>query len=246
MRLMRLGAAVVLAAGVTAIAQPPSGGRMGGGPANLVGSKTVQEAIKASEEQVGKLKTWGQEYTRKQFEGMKERFAELKELDEADRGKKMAEIQAGASKKAYAELADVLKPEQVARLKQVEVQVAGAAAFSRPEVQTALKLTDEQKDKLKDAATAYGREVRELREEMGLGGFGGGKGGGRPDPAKQQEFQKKQGAMTKELMTKVDGMLTADQKKAWKELTGDTIDTAKVQAEMQASMMAGMRKKKDD
>ena len=246
MRLVKLCAAAVLVAGMSAAVaqQGGRGGMMGGGPAGLVGSKTVQEAIKASEEQVGKLKTWGAEFSRKQFEGMRERFQELQGLDRAEMGKKMAEIQAETAKKAYAELADVLKPEQVARLKEIETQVAGPMALTRSDVQTALKLTDEQKGKLKDAADTFQKEVMELRQEMGLGGRPGQGGGGRPDPAKQAEFQKKQAGMTKELMAKVDGMMTADQKAAWKTLTGEAVDVAKVQGEMAA--MGGFRKKKDD
>lgn len=250
---MRLVATALLVAGMTtAVAQPPGGGRggfgfAGGGggssPAQLVLSKTVQGAIKVSEEQAGKLKTWSQDYTRKQFEGMKERFQDFQGLDPAERRKKMADMLAEINKKAYTALADVLKPEQVSRLKEIQVQLAGPQAFTTSDVQTALKLTDEQKDKLKDATDAYQKEARELRQEMF--GEGGGRGG-RPDPAKMADFQKKQGGLTKEFMSKVTGMLTADQKDSWKKLTGDAIDVAKVQQEVQAAGAGGFRKKRDD
>ncbi len=249
MRLMRLCAATVLLAGATtaAMAQPPGGGRggmWGGGvqmgPANLVASKTVLADLKATDEQVEKLKTWSQEYNRKQFEGMRERFQEFQGLDPAEMRTKMAALQAENAKKAYDELATVLKPEQVSRLKQIVVQAAGPQAFAMPEVVAALKPTDEQKDKLKDATDAYRKEVGELRQEMGLG-FGGGKGE-RPDPAKMAEFQKKNAGMTKELMSKVSAMLTDDQKAEWKKLTGETVDMAKIQADMPRPQM----KKKDD
>lgn len=251
-RLMRACAAAVLAVSVTAAAaQPPGGGRgMGGGavgPAGLMMSKSVQTELKVTDEQADKLKTWGQEAMRKQFQGMRERFESLKELEPAEAAKKRAEYAAEDSKKAYAELADVLKPEQVKRLRQIQVQAAGAMAFAMPEVTDALKPTDEQKDKIKDAAEAYGREARELAQEMGMGGPGGGGGKGeRPDPAKRQEFDKKRGALLKEMMAKVEGVLTADQKAAWTSLTGATIDVPKVQAEMQQAMGGMFRKKKDD
>ena len=255
MRVMRLCAAAVLMAGVAVAAQPPGGGRggmqRGGGgnlgPANLVSSKTVLDDLKATDEQTGKLKTWAGEWGKKQFETMKDRFQDLQGMEPAERAKKMAEWQAEASTKAYKELGEVLKPGQVTRLQQIEVQAAGARAFQMPPVQTALKLTDEQKDKLKDAADALRKETDELRQEMGLGGGGPGGGkGARPDPAKQAEFDKKSAGMTKEFMGKVDGMLTADQKTAWKGLTGDAIDVAKVSSEARAAMMAQFQRKKDD
>ncbi len=254
MRVVRLCAAAVLMAGVAVAAQPPGGGRGGmqrggggnTGPANLVSSKTVLADLKATDEQTGKLKIWASEWGTKQRETMKDRFQDLQGLEPAERAKKMGEWQAEASTKAYKELGEVLKPEQVTRLQQIEVQAAGARAFQMPAVQTALKLTDEQTDKLKDAADALRKEVGELQQEMGLGGGAGGGKVARPDPAKQAEFQKKSAGMTKEFMGKVDGMLTADQKMSWKGLTGEAIDVAKVTAEAQAAMMAQFQRKKDD
>ncbi len=45
-----------------------------------------------------------------------------------------------------------LKPDQAKRLKQIEAQSAGLAAFSKEDVQAALKLTDAQKASVKTAA----------------------------------------------------------------------------------------------
>jgi Spy/CpxP family protein refolding chaperone len=247
MRLIRVCAAAVLAAGVSAAtAQPPGGGRggfgggmMGGGagPAQLVASKTVQTALKLTDEQVGKLKEWGQEFGRKQFEGMRERFQELQGMEPAERQAKMAGWQAEASEKAYKELAEVLKPEQVARMKQIEVQVAGPRAFTMPEVAKALKLTDDQKDKLKDAQQAMQREVFELMQEAGF------RPGERPDPAKMQEVNKKRAGLEKEFMAKAREALTAEQQDAWKGVIGEPVDVAKVQEESRPQFP---RKKKDD
>lgn len=245
MRLVRVCAAAVLAAGVSAAtAQPPGGGRggmmMGGGgagPAQLVASKTVQADLKLTEEQVGKLKTWGEEFGRKQFEGMRERFQELQGLEPAERQAKMAGWQAEASEKAYKELAEVLKPEQVTRMKQIEVQAAGPRAFAMPAVQTALKLTDDQKDKLRDAQQAMQREVFELMQDAGF------RPGQPLDPAKVQEMTKKRLGLEKEFMTKAKAALTAEQQDAWKGVTGEPIDVAKVQDELPRPQF---RKKKDD
>ena len=52
-------------------------------------------------------------------------------------------------------LGKILTPQQVQRLKQIKLQVAGAAGLSIPEVAKALALTDEQRDKLKTLAAEY-------------------------------------------------------------------------------------------
>lgn len=242
MRLMRLCAAAVLAAGMSvAAAQPPGGGR--GGPGGgmfgqapldgLVNTPTVQTALKVTDEQKDKLKAWGKEFAGKAREIRQEK---MQGVDRSEWMQKMPEISAAIAKEAYKELETVLKADQVKRLRQVEVQVAGPQAFAMPEVQTALKLTDDQKDKLKDAQQAMQREVMELMQELRGGG-------GRPDRAKMEEMQKKQAGLAKELMGKVEGMLTAEQMDAWKGLTGDTVDVAKVRDEMPRPMF---RPKKDD
>ncbi len=46
-------------------------------------------------------------------------------------------------------LGQILKPQQIERLRQIKLQAAGAAALSIPEVANALGLADEQREKLK-------------------------------------------------------------------------------------------------
>jgi hypothetical protein len=115
-------------------------------------------------------------------------------------------------------LGKVLKPEQLKRLKQIEMQQRGTRAFSDAKVQTALKLTDEQKEQIdtiqKDAA-------KEMREMFGGGGGGGGRGrrGGN-----FQEIREKMNKLNKETMKKIGSVLKADQKKIWKEMVGDAFE----------------------
>jgi hypothetical protein len=100
-------------------------------------------------------------------------------------------------------LADVLKPEQLTRLKQIEVQQAGERAFTRPGVQAALKLTDGQKEQIKALTEDAAKQRREL--------FQGGNAQGSRD---------KMTALRKETLDKIQAVLTDDQKKSWKDLTG--------------------------
>jgi len=234
-------AVFVGAAGLSVAVQPPQGGRGqggGGGPAALVRSKTVIADVKITEEQQGKLKDWSKEFGAKAQEMMKEGMDGIDRQDRKAWAEKMPAIQAKVSAAAYTELATVLKPEQVTRLKQIEVQVAGLRAFNQPDVKAALKVTDDQEAKIKDATDTAMKDGRDLAEEYGVKGFGG-----RPDDAdKAKEFDKKRAAITKETMTKVMGTMSDDQKKAWAKLTGAPIDVTKVQADMAAGFQ---RKPKD-
>jgi Spy/CpxP family protein refolding chaperone len=247
MRLIsRLATAVALLVGivaVSAVAQPPRGGMGimggGGGPIGLLNSKTVKEEIKLTEEQETKFKAWAKEYAVKMMEEGKSRFESLKDTPKEEWGKKMGEMMAEATKKQYTEIATILKEEQVKRLKQIDVQVMGLRAFGNPEVVAALKITDEQKDKLKDATENMMKESRELRDEYGIKGFAQ-----RPmDESKAKEFDKKMSGITKETMEKIMGMMTDAQKTSWKEMTGATVDVAKIQTESRAGGMGAFQGK---
>jgi len=59
-------------------------------------------------------------------------------------------------------LEEILKPEQKKRLDQITLQVAGLLWMTRPEVATALKLTDDQKEKIVEIQKAARKEMEEL------------------------------------------------------------------------------------
>lgn len=206
MRYLTAATFAVAAIGLAAQAQQPRGGRGGmgggmGGPAQIVASPAVQDEIKLTDDQKAKLKDWGKDYMAKAMEKMKD----LRDLSPEERTTKMAEM----NKDVYKELATVLDEKQVKRVKQISYQAQGMRAFSSPEVQDAVKLTDDQKAKVKDIADEQQKDMRELFS------------GGRPD-------QTKMAALQKEGMEKVTKVLTDDQQKAWKDLTGEPFDTSKL------------------
>jgi hypothetical protein len=207
------------------------GGGFGGGPAGLVNSKTALADIKATEEQVEKLKEWAKDYQGKQMEF----FKGFKDMSKEERTEKQAALTADAWKG----IGKVLKEDQVKRLKQIELQVAGVGAFMRPDVSEALKITDDQKGKIGESMGGMFKDMQALREEFGLKGFGGAKLEG----DKQKEYDKKLAKLTKEMMSTVQDAMTDDQKKKWKEMVGDPIDVQKVQAESRPNF--GNFKKKD-
>ncbi|CAN5469696.1 hypothetical protein BH10PLA2_BH10PLA2_31580 [soil metagenome] len=200
--LLVIGVAALIAS--PAVAQERRGGGRGGfGAGGLVNNEAVQKELKLSPDEVTKGKEALQGITEK----YQEEFAKLRELDQEERQAKMRELQPKQAEETYAALEKVWKPEQVKRLKQIGVQTGGLQAFTSPAAKS-LKLSDEQKEKFQALAG-------EQREEM-QGLFGGG--------GDQAENMKKLTTMRKEFTAKGLALLTPEQKKEWKELTGDPFD----------------------
>lgn len=239
--------AMLLAGGMFAVVQAqPGGGRFGGfgGVATLVINKAVQEDLKMTDDQVTKVTEWAKEFRTKSMEIMKDKGVEFGGGGKGKGGgfgqqtpeqaEKMAAATAEISKVAYKELGDVLKKEQVDRLKQIDHQNMGVAAFSESEVSTTLKLTDSQKTSIKGLSGDLAKDRREMMTEAGLGG--GNKGGkGAFDPEKMADFNKKMQKVQKEYVGKAIDLLTDEQKKTWKTMIGEPFDLSK--------LVGGMRKK---
>ena len=98
----------------------------------------------------------------------------------------------------------VLRPAQFKRIKQIQVQGAELDAFLQPAVQKELKLSTEQKDKVKDAARAY----RKASEEIEKG-------------TDADAVRKKRAALREETMKNLVALLTEEQQKKWKDMTGE-------------------------
>jgi Spy/CpxP family protein refolding chaperone len=186
----------VAAAATTARAQEQRRGPRGGGFGldllGLLSQKSVQEELKLSEDQAKKVTELAE----------KQRGASRPSRDASrEERQKQREERAKANDKAVAE---ILKPEQVKRLKQISLQRRGARAFGDAEVADALKLTDEQTDKIKAIQEDVGKELGDLR-----------RGGDR------EEARKKAETLRKAAGEKAMNLLTAEQKTKWKELTGE-------------------------
>lgn len=230
-------------------AQPGGfGGFGGGGPSFLVINKAVQEDLKISEEQKTKLSEWSKEFFTKRTEIMADKgidFKDFKSFNTPEGKEKMAEVTAYVNKEAYKQLGDILKKEQLDRLKQIERQQMGVNAFSNAEVAEALKLTDSQKTSVKGITGDFQKESREIRAEAFKDGGGKGKGkgkGGGGFGGVDPETQKKIAKIEKESVGKITDLLDDSQKKTWKELIGAEFDLTKLQGGFGGG---GFGKKKD-
>ncbi len=199
--LLTVGLAALLAA--PALAQGRRGGR-GPGGFNLLENKSVQEELKLTKEQIDKSKALAEEVRKTHDED----FKKIREMSDEDRRDLMKKVNDETMKG----LAGILKEDQLKRYKQIQLQQQsrmGPNVLLNPDVEKELKLTDDQKSKIKTIAEDTQKEARALRE-----------GGGQPGP---ETFQKMQ-AISKEGMEKASATLTDDQKKTWKSLTGEPFE----------------------
>jgi hypothetical protein len=210
--------------------QGRGGGMFGGGmsPIQVVANKDVLEEVKATDEQKTKVADWAKEAGQKYIQDIQ---AKMQDVPMEERMTKGPAIRAELNKDLWKQIDTVLKPEQTTRVKQIFVQAMGVNAFTYPDVVAKLKLTDEQKGKIKEISDDFTMKRGEIMR-AGRGGEqvefiafqGRGQGRGQISP----ETQKKLDELTKDTMTKIKAVLTDDQKKGWSELTGKEFDVAKL------------------
>jgi cell division protein ZapA (FtsZ GTPase activity inhibitor) len=181
------------------------GGMFGRGGLMLLATPAVQTEIKATDEQKEKIG----ELARKQGEAMRDLGQDASREDREKLRVKNADEQEKFAK-------DNLKPDQLKRYHQIKWQQEGVLALKDSEVQTSLKLTGDQKEKINALAEDYNKDMRELTP---MGRRGGGGGGGN-----FQEQMQKIAALRKDFLTKGEKVLTDSQQKEWKDLLGKTFE----------------------
>lgn len=136
------------------------GGRgFGGGmnsPMMMLANESVQKELKLTPEQLEKVK----EASKTIQDKHREEMAAARELEREEAREKMMEIQKAQDAEFAKEISSVLTADQSKRLGQIKMQVQGVGAFSTEEVGKNLKLTDEQKDKIKTINEDLGQEMR--------------------------------------------------------------------------------------
>ena len=203
--ILKLAAAFGLAACLstsTANAQGPGGRGMGGGGLGLLSNKSVQKELKLTDDQIEKAKAAATE----QREKMMEKFQELRDLEPAEQQVKRTALMKEMATDSKKVTDALLKPEQAKRFVQISLQTQGVGAFMDEANQAKLKMTDEQKNKLKDIGDESGKQMRELREMF---------------QSDRDGAMKKGAEIRKATTEKATAVLTADQMATWKEMTGE-------------------------
>lgn len=238
-----MAAGVLALCGGTAAAQPPGGfGGFGfgggGGQTNLrtalFSNKALQEELKVTDEQATKLKEAGA----KQAEALKPfvpaapmgfgggpgggRFGggmAAQTPRDDDGALAFHKLQVKLIEERAALIKGTLTADQQKRLTQLENQQLGTAAFTNARVAKALGLSDEATKKFREMNDEMNKEIQEMMQSVFQGGF---------DQEKMQEAQKKQRNLREETTEKMEKALTDEQKKKWKDMTGEAFDFTKL------------------
>jgi Spy/CpxP family protein refolding chaperone len=206
---LALCAALLLAS--PAFAQRQQGQRGGGfgqgGIGGLLQNESVQKELKLEQAQIDKVK----EVVTKVQDNHKDDFAKLRDLAQDERRTKGQELNQTVSEEVLKGVGDILNADQIKRLKQIQLQQEGSRAFAKPDIQKALNLTDEQKEKIKTITDDAAKEMAAL--------FQGGR--------QQQGNREKLAALRKDTQDKVLAVLTDEQKTTWKGMTGDAFEVVR-------------------
>jgi hypothetical protein len=176
-----------------------------GGPCIVIRDK-VQDDLKLSTDQRGKLADklpeLGQE--------TKAFFQRMERLDPAEREKALEEYRRKAHETLAAFLKETLKDDQLKRLRQVELQQAGAFALGG-EIGKELKITDDQRRQFAATVDDMRKQIEPLAKEAQTGG-------------NPEEIRPKMMKIRKAHERKIEAILTEAQKSQWKEMLGKPLD----------------------
>jgi Spy/CpxP family protein refolding chaperone len=197
---------------LTVMAAPASAqrqaGRFGRDLIGLMTNTSVQEELKLTDEQKEKVKKVADEVREKYGKDITQARTDM------DR-EKAAKLQAEAREMALKALPDAIKADQLKRLKQIELQVRGLRALASEAVQKELKFTDKQKELIKTLS----EETQKTREGLAKERRDAG-----DDAKKRDEIRKKMDDLSKDALAKASAALTSEQRKAWKEMTGEPFE----------------------
>ncbi len=177
-----------------------------GGPF-LVYRDKVQEDLTLSKDQREKLHEHlkdGLPDHMKFFEGLGEKKAEVRE-------KELKSYREKAHEKLAAVLKDALKDGQHKRLRQLVLQQEGPFALGSEEVGKELKITDKQRRQFMAVVQEMQKKIQPLAEKAQKEG-------------KPEEIRPKVMEVRKEYAGKIEAILSAEQKKQWKEMLGKPLD----------------------
>jgi Spy/CpxP family protein refolding chaperone len=180
-------------------------GGFGGGAAGFLMAPNVQKDLNLTDAQVRKV----QETLREIRERHQDAYSALRDASPDVRGAKMVTLNESVNDEVKKALS--FSAEQSKRFDQISLQAHVLQAFANPTVNEKLKLTNDQKSKIREIAEATRSSVA---------------GASNKDASEQErtDARNKRAATQKENITKVQALLTDDQKKAWKELTGEPIE----------------------
>lgn len=171
----------------------------------------LQWELRLTDEQIDRLEAVEAE-VRRGHQGEADRLAQL-------RDENVEAVQAlwrQTERETRKAVQNILTPPQWERVRQIETQVLGPAAFADPAVQQELRLTDEQKEAVDKVLSEAEKAQRAGRRASRAGGGLGAPFGGRD----AEEEAKREQAQSGQVLKKLEDQLTPEQKKRWAALVG--------------------------
>lgn len=175
----------------------------GGGGGFVIMAPNVQKELKFTDEQSGKVRDTVMELGGK----YRDQFMALRDLPESERPAKVRELSKALTDDVKKALS--LSDEQAKRYDQIVLQQRGLQAFIDPDFQTKLRFTDEQKQKASELSTEARQKSEDIRKDAG---------------DNREELMRKFIELRKEYADKAIALLSDDQKKTWRELTGEPFE----------------------
>ncbi len=206
--------AVITSLSVSAYAQrgQGGGGRGQGGGMRMMGGQgggqssvfllmrnDVRDDLKISDEQKDKLSALQDEMRESMRNRMQNGGGQRPSREEMQ--KQMAEMQ----KEMETKVAAILTADQVKRLKEVSIQMAGSSAVMRPDISKEIALTEDQRTKITELQGTAQRANRSVFQDQSLS-----------QDDKMAKVRKNADALN----TEIDKILTADQRTKLKAMSG--------------------------
>lgn len=229
---LSLVAVLLLCTASDAVAQ--RGGRgigrgFGVSPMGLLRVEKVQQEINLRDEQQEQLQAARQEVREALAEQRGDR--NFQDLSREERRELFTRIRQERTKAEKEKLAEVLNDQQMARLNEIYLQVAGPQALDDPQVVAALNITDEQKKKIaaaEDEARDKQREAfGEVRDLFQAGD--------------QEAAQKKMAELREQRHAMVLAVLSDEQKQQFEQMKGEAIELSPEELRL-ASGFGGRRR----
>jgi hypothetical protein len=134
-------------------------------------------------------------------------FERIKDAQPEEREREMQSHRRKSHEKLAARLNETLTPDQLRRLGQLELQREGPFALGRPDLVQKLKISDEQRRRFKGVVQEMQQQIEPLVKEAA-------------SRANPQEIGPKVMAIRKGHAAKLEAILSAAQRKQWKEMLG--------------------------
>ena len=154
--------------------------------------------------------------TKMQEQGRTERpSADFRNMSEEERTEFFTKMRKQAEErnaKMKEQLEEVLFPEQLERLQEINIQLQGIAALRNEDVAKELKITEAQKKELEEVQAGMMEKMREGMRELFTSGGG------------REGMREKIEKMRKDMEGDVLGVLTSDQKKKFEEMKGEKFE----------------------